>query len=199
MIERPEPTFLGYGLKQVERRPDWLKCPRVERIYSVSHCISTEPYSDKRYERWAFNKSGWYDTLDLAELDAQAGEQWGAFAFELYPLEFEGDAVQQVPVGTLLRADPRRLPTLSEPGFRFVGYDVVSGRCASPAEGDYAPVMAGFDCSPLSCNSLAPDHPVNENCLLDRWEDAVAAAARFAREEPEPGPYYIFGVYHRPS
>ncbi len=198
MVVRLEPMFLGYGLKHVLLRPDWLDCPEVEQVSSVSSCVSAEPYTDERFKRWAFNASGWYDTPELAQLDVEPGVPCRMFAYALFPFEFEGDEVRKVAVGMLLSTDTRQLPVGPEPGFDFLGYDVVSGRCGggqNAQSADLAPVMAGFDCSPLSCNSMAREHPVNRNCLLDRWEDAVVAAIRFAKEEPEPGPYYIFAVY----
>lgn len=198
MAERVDPLFLGYGLKHVLSRPDWLDCASVEHVSSVSRCISTEPYTDERFKRWAFNASGWYDTPELAQLDVIAAVPCRMFAYALFSFEFEGEAMRHVSVGMLLSTDTRRLPAGPNPGFAFLGYDVVSGRCGgrqNAASAGLAPVMAGFDCSPLSCNSMAREHPVNRHCLLDHWDDAVAAATRFAKEEPEPGPYYIFAVY----
>ena len=48
---------------------------------------------------------------------------------------------------------------------------------------------ARFECSPLSCNQMAPEYPVNEHCLIDDLDTAVAMARAFAVGKPEPGPY----------
>ena len=52
-----------------------------------------------------------------------------------------------------------------------------------------------FECSPLSCNGLATEVPVNRACLLDSLEEAVALARRCAREQPEPGSYFVVEVW----
>jgi hypothetical protein len=44
---------------------------------------------------------------------------------------------------------------------------------------------------------MAKEWPVNRWCLLDKWDDTVAAAQAFSDDlhGAEPGPYYIFGVH----
>lgn len=54
--------------------------------------------------------------------------------------------------------------------------------------------ILGFGCSPLSCNGMAEEISVNEFCLIDDLETALAAARRFGVEQPEPGPYVIVEV-----
>jgi len=58
--------------------------------------------------------------------------------------------------------------------------------------------MLGFGCSPLTCNSMAENIPVNEFCLLDVLESALATAQRFEIEKPEPGPYFVIEVLAAP-
>jgi hypothetical protein len=41
---------------------------------------------------------------------------------------------------------------------------------------------------------MAVSIPVNEFCLIDDMETALAAARRFGVEQPEPGPYVILEV-----
>ena len=67
-----------------------------------------------------------------------------------------------------------------------IGYDVVE-RNASMG-------ILGFGCSPLSCNGMAENIPVNEFCLLNDLESALATAHRFDAEKPEPGPYVVIEV-----
>lgn len=69
--------------------------------------------------------------------------------------------------------------------FRSLGFDAVS---------QYMDSVLGFECSPLSCNSLAREWPVNIHCLLDSLDQAVEAAERFSLEQPEPGMYYVAEV-----
>jgi hypothetical protein len=54
--------------------------------------------------------------------------------------------------------------------------------------------ILGFGRSPLSCNGMAEEISVNEFCLIDGLDAAVAAARRFGVEQPEPGPYVIVEV-----
>ena len=197
MLPRPTPTFLGYTLKRVAPVIDSLAGTPVIEICSVSNCISKRPEPPERWKRWLFNDSGWYNTPALAAADAEPGNSFSAFAYELFPLEFEGDAIRPTTAAALLNTDRSRLPASPELAYQFIGFDAVSVRRAIPATANTAPMMAGFDHSPLSCNAQAPHHPVNQCCLLDDWNCAVAAATTFAREEPEPGPYYILGVYRR--
>jgi hypothetical protein len=60
------------------------------------------------------------------------------------------------------------------------------------------PLPNAFECSPLSCNGLASELPVNEHCLFPTLEAALAGAARFAVEQPEPGEYYVVEVFEGP-
>lgn len=68
--------------------------------------------------------------------------------------------------------------------FVSLGFDVVNK----------TPFSAFFECSPLSCNGIAGEVPVNRYCLLATLEEAIASAQRCAREEPEPGPFYVLEV-----
>ena len=54
--------------------------------------------------------------------------------------------------------------------------------------------ILGFGCSPLSCNGMAESTTVNDACLIDELESALAAARRFAVEQPEPGPFVVIEV-----
>jgi hypothetical protein len=81
---------------------------------------------------------------------------------------------------------PKRTTVPAEPipgSFVSLGFDV--------ANKTYSPF---FECSPLSCNGMAEEVPVNRSCLIETLEDAIAFAERCAREEPEPGPYYVLEV-----
>lgn len=194
---RPNPTFLGFAMKHIVARPEWLNDPRVELICSASGCFSTEPERPEKYTRWAFNESGWYDTLELAAADAPPGIVCTPFAFELYPLLFDGGRVIETTAEVLLACTTHPLPAGPDPSFTFIGYDVISVSPAASAANGFAPTMGGFDCSPLSCNDCSKDFAVNRYCLIDNWAEACRAAAAFARDGPEPGPYIILGVHWR--
>jgi hypothetical protein len=196
-MEVPRPAFLGYTLKLVVARPDWLAPAQVDEICSVSNCISKAPEPPERWTRWAFNDSTYYDTPELAERDGAEGVTYSMFALELYPLLFDGDRAIETPVVELLNSRSGVLPAGPREGFVWIGYDVVGIRTAQAAAADQAAQLVGFDCSPLSCNSGATEIPVNRYCLLDTWDAAVAVAVRCARGEFEPGPYVIMGVYRR--
>jgi hypothetical protein len=56
------------------------------------------------------------------------------------------------------------------------------------------PSVLGFECSPLSCNSMASEMTANESCLFHSLEAAIAGAMRFSIEQPEPGDYYVVEV-----
>ena len=68
--------------------------------------------------------------------------------------------------------------------FRRLGYDVVNR--------DYA---SSFECSPLSCNTMAAEVMVNEFCLFEDYDAALAFAERCGREQPEPGEYVVVEVW----
>jgi hypothetical protein len=110
------------------------------------------------------------------------------FAYRAMPLHFDKTGIAK-PV-TLDELFPKELPSLPpEPtpfSYNRIGYDIVE---RNPAMG-----FLGFGCSPLSCNGIAESIPVNEFCLIDDLESAVAAARRFGIEQPEPGPYVVIEV-----
>lgn len=196
-IARPAPLFLGYALKSAKRPIFWTVVAHVEDICSVSECIAKRPKG--WIERWDFNKASFYATPGAALAARPAAEESPSllFAYELFPLRFE-------PAGGVTTIDPADVfggPLAPTPdshalsSFAFLGYDAVE-RWDEPTPGaSGSNAHGGFGCSPLSCNSEAVSHPVNRHCLLDRWDDAVAAAIAFAREQPEPGCYYMFGVW----
>ncbi len=67
---------------------------------------------------------------------------------------------------------------------KLVGYDVTTFTAGTSPE-----------CSPLSCNSLATEIPVNRHCLFDTFEQAIEALEAGKFDNSEPGPFRIFAVY----
>ena len=55
------------------------------------------------------------------------------------------------------------------------------------------------ECSPLSCNALAAELPVNRDCLLETFDEAHDALERGAFDNTEPGPFRIVVVYTVPT
>ena len=68
--------------------------------------------------------------------------------------------------------------------FECLGLDVVSRSCGST-----------FECSPLSCNSMAEQVAVNRYCLFDDLGVAFRMAEAFEAGGGEPGPYYVVEVW----
>ena len=184
-LAQPAAVFLGYAIKNVMQRPDFLKDDRVREICSVSRCISKESDPPEKWNRCAFNSSGWYDTPELAQAESTEMVRWSPFAFAMFPILFHETGARSCPVNDILAFGHDKLPEGPRADYRSIGFDVVSCR---PAE-------LGFDCSPLSCNSMSIHYAVNEVCLIDTWEEAVRAAMDFGRDGPEPGPYVIMRVF----
>lgn len=198
-VLRPEPLFLGYGFKECQTRPKWAEDLRVREIASVTKCNLPQPGG--LTERWGFNSAGYFSSPERATADLAASNDpapFCLFAYDFYPLRFDpysnSVAVDPAEVfGEHFDSPPR--PAV-DTGFEFLGYDaVVRWAEIEPGHANERVLGGGFGCSPLFCNSLSREHPINSHCLIDQWDDAVAAARRFAKDQPEPGCYYIFGVW----
>jgi hypothetical protein len=192
-VPRPDPVFLGYIVKRVVTRPGWLEAPTVELVCSVSNCFSQQP--DSKLKLWGFNSAACYDSEPeaIATVDPALRPRFTRMALDYFALEFDQDGVRPMPAATFFGAEPLAEPR--PPEYAFLGYDAASGRKALPRTNNGPAIIAAFDCSPLSCNSEAPRFAVNRFCLIEAWDEAVRAATTFGREAPEPGPYYILGVY----
>lgn len=173
----PDFAFLGYCAKRSLKAPF---AGRDRGIASVSNCLSKRP--DKWVERWDFNRAACWNTEAgaWACVPDESKSEFEIFVYRILPLLFDASRIEK-PV-TLDQPFPGDLPGLpsAQPRYRRIGYDVVE-RNASMG-------MLGFGCSPLSCNGMAESIPVNEFCLIDDLETALAAARRFGVEQPEPGP-----------
>jgi len=155
--------------------PDGYSLPdNIREICTISMCANAP---DNWIDKWRHNDLGFYNT----RADAQAilpphADAFVLFAYRILPVRFSKEGVE-----------PIDLPELDvEPldqTFASIGFDAISKSSSS-----------FFECSPLSCNYLAREIPVNRYCLVDSLQEAVALAKRFAVEEPEPGPYYVFEV-----
>ncbi|MCH2175436.1 MAG: hypothetical protein MK193_06885 [Lentisphaeria bacterium] len=72
-------------------------------------------------------------------------------------------------------------------GWELQGYDIVSFYAQSTLQ-----------CSPLSCNYLANEVEVNENCLLNTLDQALLLTQSLEFANSEPGPYRIIAVFKEP-
>jgi hypothetical protein len=169
----------GFFPKIIVMRPDWLKNPDIVEICSVSHCISEAP--PHWIDPWIHNDFGWFNRIDDAMSVVPAGQaaEYRLFAYRLYPEVFRGGAA--LPFVRPNGVDPEPIPQT----FRSLGFDSVSKSMET---------ILGFECSPLSCNSMADEIAANAVCLFPTLEAALAGADRFSRDQPEPGDYYVVEV-----
>jgi hypothetical protein len=149
--------------------------PSVVDICSVSHCISEPP--DDWIDHWLHNPLGFFDSPDLAaQVIPPSGDGFTLFAYRVGTVRFDEGRPE---VWIWPEIDPE-----DRGGYRSLGFDVV---------GTTDPGF-GVAHSPLSCNGMAAEYPVNAHCLFDDLAVAVAAAEQFSIEQPEPGMYYIVEV-----
>ncbi|MGR8935276.1 MAG: hypothetical protein ACU837_12925 [Gammaproteobacteria bacterium] len=174
---------VGYLYKRVAVKPDGLKAAAVHDIYSLSNCISGDftDYIDywKHNGYWLFNSPAVMEQIAVNESIALLGTT--LFYYEAYEYEFDEDLQQwstytpetsfetnvQVPIDKHLE-----------------GFDVTTFYAHSSPEH-----------SPLSCNALAAEIPVNEHCLFNTLKEAKEALERGLFKNSEHGPYRIFAVY----
>ena len=161
----------GYFPKPAAVPDGWPAAARVDEICSVSTCLNAPPAG--WIHRWLHNELGFFNT----RADARAvGPGLALFAYRLWPFRFAEGRLEALAVPHLavepLSAD-----------FVSLGFDAVSKSASS-----------FFECSPLSCNTMAAEIPVNRFCLVDSRPEAAALAERFSRGNQEPGPYHVLEV-----
>lgn len=170
--------LIGYFPRIVVTNPDWLKdVPVIEDICSVSHCISGPP--PHWIDKWKHNELWAYDTPELAwsVVPRQDRGRYTLFAYRMLPRLFDEDGETEFAI-------PKLATTPLPEAFTRIGYDAVS-----------RPYGAGFECSPLSCNYVARDYPVNRHCLVDHLDTAISMARAFGIGKCEPGPYLVIEVW----
>jgi hypothetical protein len=174
-----KPELIGYFAKRRTPTPAFLDAPDVIEICSVSPCIALPP--DGWIEHWTHNDWFVYNSPDEARrvtTNDLEGE-FAIYAYRLLPVAFDDD-VQPLEITVS--------PTPLTEEFERLGFDVASR--------DMTPM---FECSPLSCNGMAANVPVNEYCLLSSLEEAKKFARRCAKEQPEPGTYFVIEVWRERS
>ena len=90
----------GYLAKRVLTRPDWLKAPLVDDIYSVSECMS-KPFAD--YDAyWKHNGYWLFSSIDairsLAAEESINLDGCKFFYYEVYEQEYDEESGQWQPI-----------------------------------------------------------------------------------------------------
>ncbi|WP_421868837.1 hypothetical protein [Motiliproteus sp.] len=172
----------GYMYKSVVTKPDWLESDRVEAIYSLSGCVS-EDFCDW-IGHWKHNGYWLFDSPEVMEALAAANgidlAGMTLFFYRFYHRQWNELT------GSWEGFQPEAsLPTQVKLPERAVaaGYDVTSFSAQNAAE-----------CSPLSCNRMAQEIPVNSHCLLSSVEVAKRLIESGTFAHCEPGPYRIVEV-----
>lgn len=144
-------------------------------VCSVSHCLNPAP--ENWVEHWRHNDLGLFNTpSDAWSIVPAQANGFRLFAYRLLPIRYLGEQAEPFEI-----AQQNVEPLQS--AFVSLGFDVVNKIFS-----------AFFECSPLSCNGMADEVAVNRFCLLETLADAILFAQRCAREEPEPGPFYVLEV-----
>ena len=183
----PRPLFVGFCVKEYWPTPPGWKQPGTE-VCSVSNCIASRPQNWA--DRWDFNGASYWNTDEQA-WDAIAPEDREGFrlyAYRVIPLLFSTSATPEVKTAEELFPADGSTPLPPEntlQGYCFLGYDVVQAGYLS------------HGCSPLSCNGMSDEHPVNQYYLIDNLAAALQAAIAFGQQEPEPGPFLLFEVWRK--
>lgn len=174
---------VGYMLKMVVSRPDWLKTPQVRDLYSVSSCVS--PNFADYVQYWQHNGYWLFDSPDIIVKLAKANNIDIAgttlFYYEAYEYEFLEHEMEWIEFSPEVSFET----AVKQPSQKTLeGFDIVSFSCGNLPE-----------CSYLSCNHMAESIAVNEHCLLPSLEAAKALIESGVFEGCEPGPCRIFAVY----
>ena len=168
-------TLVGYFPKNTSVPAAWSASEQVKEICSVSHCVNSPP--PDWIDRWLHNEWGFFNSQQDATSVVPSGcEGFSVFAYRLLPVRFVHGRAERLAIGDLT-VEPMQAAFVS------LGFDVVNKVWS-----------VFFECSPLSCNYMAGEVPVNDFCLVADLEQAILLAERFSREEPEPGPYYVLEV-----
>lgn len=173
--------IIGYLPKKPSPDLEIIKAAGVKEICSVSWCSFDG--SQDWIKQWKHNDYFLYNSSEeaLSLIDnLKDKKDYDIYAFKLYPFI--------VDMGNIVDKEvlPGSVKSLTE-DFEFLGYDVVN------KTQDYGE----FECSPLSCNSGYEDFKVNQYCLFNTFEGALAGGKIFSEGNWEPGPYYIIEVYRQ--
>ena len=181
-----ETILIGYLPKRVVDLTGDVDAPRfpgVEEICSASECFSKSP--PDWVDCWLHNTDTWlFDSPGAAwwVVPEVERERYRLYAYRLRPTLFHESGKETELMLPEIKA-------VSIPAsFIRIGYDAVVRYLEDPHIGS-------FGCSPLSCNHMAEEYPVNRYCLVDDLDTARAMARDFATGNCEPGPYCIVEVW----
>lgn len=174
---------IGYMYKTVATQPGWLKASGVADIYSVAGCVSENFAYYINY--WKHNGYWLFDTPRIIEKLAKKAKidlsGMTLFYYEAYEQEFD----EKTGKWSTFNACPDFATNVRTPAKKELkGFDVVQ-----------VSVHSDLGCSPLSCNGLAENLPVNQVCLFDSFAQAKDALDSGLIVKCEPGPYRIIAVY----
>ena len=177
------PKLIGYFARPTTRRTNWPHAETVEEICNASTCMSGCDWD--WINEWRHNEMWMFDSPEIALEVVPVERRTGCdlYAYQLFPVRFVESQRESYVI-------PAVSPAPLDTSFERLGYDLVSRSQDNK-----------FECSPLSCNDLAAEVPVNRHCLLDTAEAAFALAETI--EIPgqpmrgEPGPYFIVEVWRR--
>jgi hypothetical protein len=196
-----ETILIGYLPKRIVDLTGDVDAPRypgVDEICSVSECISKSPpdWVDcwlHNTDTWLFDSPGavWWVVPEVER------ERYRLYAYRLLPTLFHESGKETGLTLPEIKAVP--IPA----SFIRIGYDAVvhlteylrqARRLIGETE-DEPDSPLSFGCSPLSCNYMAEEYPVNRYCLVDDPDTALAMARDFASGNCEPGPYCVVEVW----
>lgn len=176
-------TPAGYMAKRVVARPDWIKAPKVDDVYSLSGCVSAFFADYIKYWRhngyWLFDSPDIIKSLALENAIDLRGCRF--FYYEVFEKEFDGEKKTWQ---SFKPDDGFKTSVVPAARKQLEGYDVVTFS-----------VRTSPECSPLSCNNLAAGIATNRHCLFASFDEAKAQLEGHAFDKSEPGPFRVFAVY----
>lgn len=173
---------VGYLAKRVQKKPEIYENSDYIDIYSVSSCIS-EKFVDY-IPFWKHNGYWFFDSPQIIQQVAKENSidliGTNLFYYEVYNQEFHEENRWKS-----FQPEPAFKTNIERPRIKYLeGYDIVTFSCGNSAE-----------CSPLSCNDLSKNIPVNKHCLISSFDQAYYLLENGKFLNSEPGPYRIFSVY----
>jgi len=158
-------TPMGYMAKKLEMAgalENFNAPPHVEDVCSVSNCISKD-FCDY-IPFWKHNGFWVFDSPDILRECAEEGkaslEGMTLFYYEIFEQQYNAEKGEWE-LFTPEPSFPLDVKIPNEAGKKLFGFDIATYSYGNSPE-----------CSPLSCNGLANEIPVNKHCLIDDFDEA---------------------------